>query len=213
MHKDAPAPQPMTTAGGVLAIPIFEGDRMSVVRSLDGGATMSTETTIAPVSETEAPFRAAPLPSGAADTGSMYLAWSDGSKMVLSRSTDGLAWSGPARVPLGAGRPFVPGLGARWAGGGRLALAAYVWSTARRTLRVVLTTSTNAGVTWSAPQPLSVDPMPLSWIAPTILGPMVGDYAATAIADDRAVPVVVMAQRPAAGRLREAVYAASVPLP
>jgi len=78
---------------------------------------------------------------------------------------------------------------------------------------VVLTTSKDAGATWSAPQPLSVDPMPLSWLAPTTLGPMVGDYAATAIAGDRAVPVVVMAQKPAAGRLREAVYAASIPLP
>ncbi len=54
--------------------------------------------------------------------------------------------------------------------------------------------------------------MPLSWIAPTTLGPMVGDYIATAIAGNRAVPVAVLAQKPAGGRLREAVYAASIPL-
>jgi hypothetical protein len=55
--------------------------------------------------------------------------------------------------------------------------------------------------------------MPSSWIAPTTLGPMVGDYAATAIAGNRAVPVFVLAQKPLGGKLREAVYAGSVPLP
>ena len=51
MAQEAPAPQPMTNPLGVLTIPIFEGDRMSAVRSLDGGATFTPETTIAPVAD------------------------------------------------------------------------------------------------------------------------------------------------------------------
>jgi hypothetical protein len=212
MQREAPAPQPLALPTGTLAIPIFEGDRMSAVTSPDGGATFTPETDFAPVGDTEAPFRAGPLPSGASDAaGNLFVAWSDGVAMRLSHSADGVTWSAPARVPLGAGRPFLPGLGAR-AGGG-LALTSYVWSAAAKTLRAVLVTSADGGTTWSAPRVLSTDPLPLGWIARTTLGAMVGDYVATPIAGDRIVPVLVLAQKPLGGRLREAVYAASIPLP
>ena len=54
-------------------------------------------------------------------------------------------------------------------------------------------------------------PMPLRWFA-RAGGAMLGDYVSTSFAGGRAVPVVVLAQPPVAGRLRESPYAASLPV-
>ena len=214
----APAPQPVALPNGVVVVPIWD-EGIAVVRSADGGATFSAETTIAPSRFSTSAVRAGPFASveTGAD-GSVLMAWPDcarrpncsGNDLLFSKSLDGLTWTPPRPIPLGPGDHIIVGLAADPARPGRVAVAYYTESGARLSVR--LARSLDGGATWSPPQLLSPERMPFGRIAFSN-GVMVGDYISTSFAGGRAVAVFALAQSKLHGRLRQAMYAASVAVP
>jgi hypothetical protein len=215
----APAPQPVALANGIVVVPIYDGGRIAVVRSTDGGATFSPETTIAPSRFSSSAVRAGPFPSAEVGAdGSVLMAWPDcarrpncsGNDLLFSKSTDGLTWTPPATISLGPGNHVIDGLAADPVRPGRVAVAYYTESGGR--LTVSLSRSVDGGATWSRPLLLSPERIPFGQIAFSN-GVMVGDYISTSFAGGRAVAVFALAQSKLHGRLRQGMYAASVAVP
>jgi hypothetical protein len=135
----------------------------------------------------------------------------------MKTSLDGTAWSTVRRVPIDATNStvdhFIPGLGVDSTTSGssaHLALAYYYYPHANCTsatceLDVGVVSSTNAGISWSAPRQLG-GPMSLSWLAKTNQGAMVGDYISTSFSNGKAFPVFALANAPSNGVLDEATY-------
>jgi hypothetical protein len=71
--------------------------------------------------------------------------------------------------------------------------------------------SQDGGRSWTAGRRLEAQPMQLSWLPQAEGGRMVGDYFSTSFAGGRVVPVFALATSPLKGRLREAIFAASLP--
>lgn len=217
----APGVQPVVLPSGRALVPYYDEGRISTLRSDDGGSTWTAQLAIAPADyRPHRGVRAAPLPSGVVGAdGRAYLAWADCSfrpgcaanDVVVVSTADGLSWTAPARIPTGGGDTELPGLGADPARPGRLGLVSYTLRGASLDVRFVSTS--DGGAHWTRPQPLSSRPVRLPWIAPTSQGSMVGDYMATAFAGARAVPVFVLATKPTRGRLHEAAFATSLPVP
>ena len=214
----APAPQPVALPNGVVVVPLYDNG-IAVVRSTDGGATFSPETMVAPSRFSSSAVRAAPFPSVEVGAdGSVLMAWPDcarrpncsGNELLFSKSTDGLTWTPPTTIPLGAGDHIIGGLAADPARLGRVGVAYYTES--RGKLDVHLSRSVDGGATWSRPLLLSPERMPFGRIAFSN-GVMVGDYISTSFAAGRAVAVFTLAQSKLRGRLRQATYAASVAVP
>ena len=65
--------------------------------------------------------------------------------------------------------------------------------------------SSDGGASWSAPVSLSLA-MPLSWIAQTLQGRMVGDYAASVFVTGRPHAVFAAASAPAGAQFSEAIF-------
>ena len=224
MREGSPGVQPVARPNGDALVLYWDGDQMSSIRSVDGGATFSRTNFIGRV---EAPvglnFRAFALPVAEVDAaGTVYLAWSDcqlhadcnGTDLMLSRSADGVAWTPPARVPTGPLAPARTTSCRGWpqtptaAGGSRsrgTACSPAAGSTRSSSARPT------AARTWTAPRRLNTETMTRQWIAQTTLGPMLGDYISTSFASGTPVAVLALASRPAAGRLDEAIYAARLP--
>jgi hypothetical protein len=218
----APAVQPLVLPSGRALVAYYDAGAMSVLRSDDGGATWIVQAAVAPAryAPHRVSLRAAPLPTSTVDRdGRAYLAWPDCSfrpgcaanDVAFTSTTDGIAWTPPQRVPTGAGDAQLPGLDADPARSGRLALAYYVLRGSALDVRFVW--SRDGGVTWSRPQRLNARPVPISGIASTSLGPMVGDYISTSIAGGRAVPVFALAGPARGTKLREAIFASSLRVP
>jgi hypothetical protein len=215
----APGPQPVTLPDGTLVVPLFD-DEISVIRSTDGGATFSAATRIAPSMFSRSPaLRAPPLPSAEVGAdGTVLMAWPDcaarprcsGNDLVLSKSSDGVTWTPPSRIPLGPGNHVIAGLAADPARPGRVAVTYYTESAGK--LNVDLVWSSDSGLTWSRPVRLSPERMPYSRIALSG-GAMVGDYISTSFAGGQAVPVFTLAQSPLRVRLRQATFASSFAVP
>jgi hypothetical protein len=212
--------QPASLPDGTLSI-LFVGEGPDAgiwsVRSRDGGASFEGKTAVATFrfSGTRG-LRNFPLPSAESAGGDVVAAWSDcrfrsacaGDDLVVSRTSDGAHWSAPARVPLPGGRTYViPGLGV--SSSGRLALAYYSLPNVCRRAPCGLTASftTSRGSGWRAPRRLSPQAVPLTWVAHTSLGRMVGDYISTSWVAGRPVAVFVLAAKPRGGVLRESVFA------
>ena len=146
------------------------------------------------------------------------MAWADcqfrlgcpANDIVYVSSTDGVTWTPLARIPTGGGDAELPGLDADPSRPGRLSLAYYVYRGSSFDVRFV--SSRNAGASWSGSQLLNSRQVPVSGIAKTSLGSMVGDYISTSFAGGRAVPVFVLARAPRNG-LHEAAFATSLPVP
>ena len=216
----APGVQPLVLPSGRVVIAYYDEGKLSALVSDDGGATWTTELGIAPASyRTHRGLRAAPLPTSAVSSdGRAYVAWADCSfrpgcpsnDVVYVSSTDGIAWSPPARIPTGSGDAELPGLDADPTRAGRLALTYYVYGGSSFDVRFVW--SKNAGTSWSRPQLLNSRHVPISGIAQTSLGSMVGDYISTSFAGGRAVPVFVLASAPRSG-LHEAAFGTSIAVP
>ena len=224
MREGSPGVQPVARPNGDALVLYWDGDQMSSIRSVDGGATFSRTNLIGRV---EAPvglnFRAFALPVAEVDAaGTVYLAWSDcqlhtdcnGTDLMLSRSADGVRGrhrresrpACPATVRTTSCRgwlqiPTAPG---------RLALSWYRLQPAGG-IDAFFVRSANGGGTWTAPRRLNTETMTRQWIAQTTLGPMLGDYISTSFASGTPVAVLALASRPAAGRLDEAIYAARLP--
>jgi hypothetical protein len=196
-------------------------------KSVDGGATFARSSPVADVRWHDTGMRAIPLPSAAVDSaGTITIAWHDcrfragcsANDILVSSSADGTSWTAPRRVPLdapGSGIDhFITGLDADPAGTGRLALV-YAFYAPRSCgggtcrLEIGFVTSRDAGATWSAAQRLDAEPFPVTWIARTDSGRMVGDYFSVSFAGDRIVPVFALASPPIGTHFREAIFASS----
>jgi hypothetical protein len=177
-------------------------------------------------------LRTSPLPTAEIDRfGNVFVAWEDcrfrrlctSNDIVFSRSSDGVAWTDAARVPIddvsSTVDHFIPGLAvdATTSGAGaHLALTYYFYPTAACggacRLEVGYISSPDAGAHWSAPQQLA-GPMALSEIANTSQGPMVGDYISTSFAGPAVTTVFAVGlTQPAATTFDEAMYAPKTPL-
>ncbi|HEY3050385.1 MAG TPA: sialidase family protein [Gaiellaceae bacterium] len=214
----APAPQPVALPNGVVVVPLFDDD-IAVVRSLDGGATFSSEALVTPSQFSTSAVRSGPFPSVEVGAdGAAMMAWPDcgsrggcsGNDLFFSKTIDGLTWTRPTKIPLGAGNHVVVGLAADPVRFGRVAVTYYTDSGQKLDVRLVW--SRDGGVTWSRPVLLSPERMPYGRIAFSN-GVMVGDYISTSFAGGRAVGVFTLAQSKVRGRLRQAIYAASVAVP
>jgi hypothetical protein len=154
-----------------------------------------------------------PLPSAETDrAGKVYLVWQDcrfrsgcaANDIVMTTSTDGVAWSSVVRIPTHATASafdhFIPGIAVDPSTSGssaRLALAYYYYPNASCTtstcqLDVGFTSSADGGASWRAPVQLA-GPLSLTWLANTNQGFMVGDYISTSFAAGTARPVFASA--------------------
>jgi len=227
--------QPLVQPGGTVVVPFLGPTEAAIgaYRSLDGGASWTTTSTISPVSfHPEAGgLRSSPLPTAEIDgNGRVFVAWSDcrfrggcaANDIVMSTSTDGASWSAVARVPIdavsGPVDHFIPGLAVDPSTAGaaaRLGLTYYYYpntscSFATCELDVGSVSSSDGGATWSAPARLNPAPMSLGWLAGTTQGYMVGDYISASFVGGRAVGVFALATAPT-GTFHESMYAAPLP--
>ncbi len=198
------------------------------LRSTDGGATFTRSTVSNLKAHDNSPMRAIALPSVDIDSnGNIYAVWHDcrfhagctANDLVLSTSADGgSTWTAATRVPVAPAssgvNPFIPGLAADPAQPGHLALV-YAYDVtgcqAACTLGIGLVTSADGGATWSVPRRLHAQPFSTTWIPKAEGGRMVGDYFSVSFAGDRVVPVFVLATSPRGSRLREGIFATSLP--
>jgi BNR repeat-like domain len=195
--------QPVVQPSGRVVVPyegLSGGGGQRSFISDDGGATWSASVQISTRSAHSVPgLRTSPLPSAEINhDGTVYVVWEDNrfesggtaNDIVLSKSSDGISWTAPTRIPLdpvGSNVDHViPGLAVDPSTAGdrtALALTYYFEQPAGCVgltceIQVGFASSLNNGRTWSAPEELS-DPMQLGWIAPTSQGRMVGDYIST----------------------------------
>jgi photosystem II stability/assembly factor-like uncharacterized protein len=208
----APGVQPLVLPSGRALVPYYDEGKLSTLISDDGGATWTAQLGIAAASyRSHRGLRAAPLPTSAVSSdGRAYVAWADcafragcpANDIVYTSTTDGVSW-----IPTGAGDAELPGLDADPTRPGRLALTYYVFHGS--SLDVGFVSSSNAGARWTKPQLLDSRRVPMSGIARTSLGSMVGDYISTSFAGGRAVPVFVLASVPTT-QLHEAAFATSL---
>jgi hypothetical protein len=205
--------QPLVRPNGTVVVPIddFNLARVLAFVSSDGGATWGPTTVVSTIVDhaDAGGIRSGPLPSAAVDgAGTTYVVWQDcrfragcaANDLVSSTSSDGVHWSGVARIPIDATTStvdhFIPGLGidpTTSGGGAHVGLTYYYYpqtacTRANCKLEVGFVGSTDGGTSWSAPQTLA-GPMSLDWLAATSLGSMVGDYIATAFAAARPIGV------------------------
>jgi hypothetical protein len=225
--------QPVVRPWGGVVVPIDNANETAVksFKTTNGGASWSATTTIASISRhtVAGGVRTPALASAEIDAnGKVYVVWQDcrfrsscaANDIVMSTSSDGTTWSSVRRIPIDAttsGRDhFIPGLAVdRSTAGGsaRLALTYHYYPNANCTsstcrLDVGYVSSTNGGVTWSAPIQLA-GPMTISWLPTTSQGRMFGDYISTSIVGGKAVPVISVAKPPSGGLFDQAMYAPS----
>jgi hypothetical protein len=214
--------QPVAQPDGSVIVPYEGGPGIGAFRSLDGGSTWQDVVTVASVTDhgVAGNLRTSPLPSAEVDAeGKVYVVWQDcrfrsgctSNDIVMSTSTDGMAWTLPVRIPIDATSSgadhFIPGIAVDRSTSGntaRLALAYYYYPVAACTastcdLTVGFVSSTDGGATWTQPRKVA-GPFRLAWIAQTDQGPMVGDYISTSFAGGPlAFPVFAIAKPPVNG--------------
>jgi hypothetical protein len=227
--------QPVVQPTGTVVVATLDGAASSVnaYRSVDGGQSWSAVRPVTPVSfhDVAGGLRAEALPAAGVDgAGRVYVVWSDcrfasscqANDIVMATSSDGVDWSGVARIPIeataGIVDHFVPGLAvdpSTSGGTARLALAYYFYATPSCSfstcqLQVGSVTSANGGATWGPPTQLSPSPMSLSWLPTTTQGYMVGDYISASFVGGKAIAAFALASAPDAA-FHEAMYAAVLP--
>jgi hypothetical protein len=225
--------QPLVQPNGTVVVPYSaNGSAIRAFTSTNGGASYSSSVLIASVSShaVAGGLRDGEgLPSAEIDgTGTIYVAWQDcrfrsgcpANDIVYSTSTNGATWSAVTRVPIDATTSgvdhFIPGIGvdpATSGAGAHIGLYYYFYPNASCTsstcqLEVGFVSSTNGGASWSAPQTLA-GPFPLSQIASTTQGRMVGDYISCSITGGKAVAIFAVGRAPSGGAaFDEAMYSA-----
>jgi hypothetical protein len=117
--------QPVVQPDGTVIVPYEGGAGIRSFRSTDGGATWQTSVAVASVSEhgVAGNLRTSPLPSAeVAHDGKVYVVWQDcrfrnncsSNDIVMSTSSDGIAWTTPVRIPIDAATSgvdhFIPGI-------------------------------------------------------------------------------------------------------
>ncbi len=212
--------QPVVQPNGTVVVP-YSANYSSIraFRSTNGGASWSSAVLVGTQSQhsVAAGLRDPPLPSAEVDgLGKVYVVWHDcrfrsgcsANDIVMSTSTDGVAWAVVTRIPIDSTTSgvdhFIPGIGVDTAtsgGGAHLALTYYYYPVSSCTpstcqLTAGFVSSLDGGATWAAPTPLS-GPMNVSWIAETTQGRMVGDYVSTSFTvDGKAHAIFAIAKAP-----------------
>jgi hypothetical protein len=237
-HDKGLGGQPLVQPNGRVVVP-FESlnGAISSFVSNDGGATWSHAVKVAGIRfhGVAGNLRTSPLPTAeVGGDGTVYTAWEDcrfrtkcsSNDIVFSKSTDGLTWSDPARIPIDPATStvdhFIPGLAvdrATSGSGTHLSLTYYFYpnascTTATCRLTVGSISSPDGGAHWGGATQLA-GPMSLVDIAATSQGPMVGDYISTSfLGNGRAMTVFAVGQpHPVDGPFDEAMYAPQASLP
>jgi hypothetical protein len=223
--------QPVVQPSGTVVVPYEGGAGIRSFRSIDGGATWQPSVPVASISShpVAGNLRTSPLPSTEVDAqGKVYVVWQDcrfrtsctSNDIVMSTSTDGVAWRPVVRIPIDATNSgidhFIPGIAVDRSTSGnaaRLALGYYYYpvsacNSGTCQLTVGFVSSTDGGATWTQPRQVA-GPVNLSWIASTNQGVMVGDYMSTSFAGGPlAFPVFAVAKAPTGGVFDERTYSA-----
>jgi hypothetical protein len=211
--------QPLVQRNGTVVVPFATGvfGSMAAFTSTDGGASWSSTVAISPITDHQGAgnLRGAPLPSAEIDgSGKIYVVWADcrfrtgcsSNDLVLSTSSDGIAWTMPSRIPIdpisSTVDHFIPGLAVDPMTAGstaHLTLTYYYYPVSNCgstcDLAVGTVSSQDGGQTWSAPVELA-GPMKTSWLPNTFSGLMVADYLSTSYVTGKAVAVFAVAKQP-----------------
>ncbi|MFD5796434.1 exo-alpha-sialidase [Streptomyces diastatochromogenes] len=227
------AGQPLVQSNGKVVVPYSaNGSAIRAFNSTNGGASWSSTSFVHSVqAHTVAGGLRAPRGIASAEVSGgnrIFVAWHDcrfranctANDIVYSTSTDGVTWSGVTRVPIDSTTSgvdhFLPGLGVDRTTSGtttRIGLHYYFYPSANCTsttcrLQVGYISSANRGATWTTATALT-GPFPLSQIANTNQGRMVGDYISTSIVGGRAVSAFPVGRAPTTGQaFDEALYTA-----
>ena len=222
--------QPLVQPNGNVVVPIqLDSGDIASFNSSDGGANWSTTVTIA---NSQFHVDAGGIRTGSAvasaidGAGTVWALWVDcrfragcsANDLVYSTSTDGVNWSAVTRVPIDAVSStadyFIPGIGIDPATSGASAHVGITYYYYPQTncafascqLFVGFIGSANGGTTWDAPVALTSGPMELSWLANSDLGPMVGDYIATAFSNGIPFGVFAVSRANSGTTFDEAMY-------
>jgi hypothetical protein len=226
--------QPVVQPDGTVVVPFesFNG-KIEAFTSTDGGASWTKGIEVASIRfhDVAGDLRTSPLPSAEVDgAGRVDVVWEDcrfrakcaANDIVLSTSTDGVAWSKPARIPIddvtSGVDHFIPGLAVDPATSGataHLALTYYFYPDATCAdgcqLDVGYISSPDGGAHWGGPTQLA-GPMTLDQIALSSQGPMVGDYISTSFSGSTATTVFAVGRPATTASFDEAMYAPAAPL-
>lgn len=221
--------QPLVQPNGTVVVPIqLDSGDIASFTSANGGATWSATVTIAngQFHVDAGNIRAGSAVASAIDgTGTVWALWVDcrfrvgcsANDLVYSTSTDGMNWGAVTRVPIDAVTSsadyFIPGIGIDPATSGASAHVGITYyyypqtncTAATCQLFAGFVGSANGGTTWDAAVPLT-GAMELNWLANTSLGPMVGDYIATAFSNGVPFGVFPVARANSGTTFDEAMY-------
>jgi BNR repeat-like domain len=220
--------QPLVQPNGKVIVPILGiSNTMLAFSSSDGGTTWSSATIVADVTDhaEHGGLRSSPLLSAEIDSaGTVYVVWSDcrfrtnctANDLVLSKSSDGVTWSRPARIPIDPTTStvdhFIPGLAVDPATSGNsahLGVAYYYYPTSNCgsvcNMNVGFVSSQDGGSTWSAAEQLA-GPMMTNWLPNTFSGRMVADYISTSYVNGKAIAVFAVAKTPNGNVFDQAIY-------
>ena len=208
--------QPVALPNGTVVVPYTANySAVYAAVSTDGGNSWSDHFAASQSSTGDQEMRDPPMPTAEVDSsGRVYVAWSDcrfesgcnANDIVLTSSTDGVAWTPVVRIPtnpLNSGVDhFIPGLAVDPSTGGsaaHLALTYYYFPAGSSDLSVGFTSSLDGGASWTPGRRIAA-PMHQQWIAFTNQGYMVGDYISTSFTGDgKAHPVFTLAKPPDSG--------------
>jgi hypothetical protein len=222
--------QPVVQPNGTVVVPLNNANETAILafRSTNGGASWGNATTVTAISThtVAGSLRTGPLPSAEIDAaGKVYVVWQDcrfrsgcaANDIVMTTSTDGVAWSQVVRIPLHATGStfdhFIPGIAvdkSTSGAGAHLRLAYYYYpstscTTSTCQLDVGVSSSVDGGQTWTSPVQLA-GPLRTPWLANTNQGYMVGDYISTSFASGGARPVFASATAPSGGVFAEGMF-------
>jgi hypothetical protein len=210
---------PAALLDGTLVVAWLGGRTIFAARSANGGSSFDIPRPVAVLGTSPVPgLRAPPLPALDVDRrGRLLLAWPDcrfragcsGNDIVLSRSTDGVSWSDPARVTTGSASYVTVGLSADSASDGIVVSTQAVPSGSTDALGVAAAVSRD-GTNWSPTRRLDTRTMSLGWLPTTTSAAFLGDYLAASWVGGRPLAIVPIASQPRAGRLNQALYAGTV---
>jgi hypothetical protein len=225
--------QPVIQPNGTVIIPALLccTGNIGLVRdyeSTNGGAswTAPLHNVVVTTHTVAGPVRVTPFPSEQADhAGRLYAAWQScqfrtncsSNDIVFSTTTNGSTWTAVKRIPIDPVTStvdhFLPTLAVDPATSGataHLALTYYFFPNVDCTyltcqLEVGYVSSADGGASWSTPTTLA-GPMPLTWLADTNQGFMVGDYTGMAFSNGTPHPVFAAAVAPVSGNFQEGIY-------
>jgi hypothetical protein len=227
--------QPVVQPNGTVVVPIesdFTGGIVAFT-STNGGTSWTSSKPVATINARgqDGGLRSPQLISATVDgAGTVYVVWSDcrfrtgcsTDDIVMSTSTDGVHWSAVSRIPLDATTStvdhFIAGIGADPATSGataHLAMTYYYYPVASCgnscQLNVGFATSEDGGQTWTGGKHLA-GPMTLSWLTPSDLGQMVGDYLAVSYSNGNPFGIFTLAVPPTGTTLSEFMATTTAPL-